>query len=95
MRGTDGQVGTFGGIPIIESRYVPEGTALVIGADGNPVVIRGIGAPPRHHRRMLLIVLVLLALALAGVGVAVEALRWLLIIAIAVFIAGLLAGRRR
>jgi hypothetical protein len=38
--------------------------------------------------------IVLLALVLGGVGLAVEALRWLLIIALAMFIFGALTGYR-
>lgn len=42
----------------------------------------------------LLIVLIVLALIFGGVGIAVEALRWLLIIAVVLLIAGLVSGSR-
>jgi hypothetical protein len=40
------------------------------------------------------IVLIILALLLGGVGLAVEALRWLLIIALVLLVWGALSGRR-
>lgn len=40
------------------------------------------------------IVLIILALLLGGVGLAVEALRWVLIIALILFVWGALTGRR-
>lgn len=40
------------------------------------------------------IVVILLALILGGVGLAVEALRWLLIIALVLFVVGAITGRR-
>ncbi|HVR32183.1 MAG TPA: hypothetical protein VMS74_05675 [Acidimicrobiia bacterium] len=40
------------------------------------------------------IVLIILALVLGGVGLAVEALRWLLIIALVLLVWGALTGRR-
>lgn len=42
----------------------------------------------------LVLLIVLLALLLGGVGLAVEALRWLLIIALVLFIFGALSGYR-
>jgi hypothetical protein len=42
----------------------------------------------------LVIALVLLALLLGGVGLAVEALRWLLIIAVVLFIVSAITGMR-
>lgn len=42
----------------------------------------------------LVIGLIILALILGGVGLAVEALRWLLIIAVIVFVVGLFTGAR-
>ncbi len=42
----------------------------------------------------LAIVLIILALLLGGVGLAVEALRWVLIIALVLFVVGALQGRR-
>jgi hypothetical protein len=42
----------------------------------------------------LVLVLVLLALVLGGVGLAVEALRWLLIIALVLFVVGASTGWR-
>lgn len=41
---------------------------------------------------VLALVLVLVALALLGVGLAVEGLKWLLIIALALFVCALVAG---
>jgi hypothetical protein len=43
---------------------------------------------------VVLVVLVILALLLGGVGLAVEALRWLLIVAVVLFIVSALAGWR-
>lgn len=40
------------------------------------------------------VVLIILALILGGVGLAVEALRWVLIIALILFIWGALSGRK-
>jgi uncharacterized membrane protein YtjA (UPF0391 family) len=40
------------------------------------------------------IILLVLALALGGVGLAVEALRWLLIIAVVLFLVSVVTGRR-
>ncbi len=40
------------------------------------------------------IVLLVLALIFGGVGVAVEALRWLLIIALVMFLVSVITGRR-
>ena len=40
------------------------------------------------------VVIILLALVLGGVGLAVEALRWLLIIAVVLFVVGAISGRR-
>ena len=40
------------------------------------------------------LLIILLALILGGVGLAVEALRWLLIIALVLFVVGLLTGYR-
>jgi hypothetical protein len=42
----------------------------------------------------LVIALVLLALILGGVGLAVEALRWLLIIALVLFVVSAITGMR-
>lgn len=42
----------------------------------------------------LAVALIILALILGGVGLAVEALRWVLIIALVLFIWGALTGRR-
>lgn len=42
----------------------------------------------------LAVALIILALILGGVGLAVEALRWILIIAVVLFIWGALTGRR-
>jgi hypothetical protein len=39
------------------------------------------------------VVLIVLALLLGGVGLAVEALRWVLIIALVLFVVGALSGR--
>lgn len=44
---------------------------------------------------MLIVLLVLLALLVGGFGLAVETLRWLLIIAIALLIASAISGYRR
>jgi hypothetical protein len=46
---------------------------------------------------MWVVILLILALLLGGVGLAVEALRWLLIIALVVFLVGAFGGwsRRR
>jgi hypothetical protein len=41
------------------------------------------------------LIIILLALILGGVGLAVEALRWLLIIALVLIVVGALTGRRR
>jgi hypothetical protein len=41
------------------------------------------------------VLIIVLALILGGVGLAVEALRWLLIIALVLLVAGALTGRRR
>jgi hypothetical protein len=41
------------------------------------------------------LLIIVLALILGGVGLAVEALRWLLIIALVLLVAGALTGRRR
>lgn len=43
----------------------------------------------------LMVLLLILALLLGGVGLFVEALRWLLIIAVIVAIVGIVAGRGR
>jgi hypothetical protein len=40
------------------------------------------------------VIIILLALVLGGVGLAVEALRWVLIIAVVLFIIGAISGRR-
>ncbi|HKY46657.1 MAG TPA: hydrophobic protein [Acidimicrobiia bacterium] len=40
------------------------------------------------------VIIILLALVLGGVGLAVEALRWLLIIAVVLLIVGAISGRR-
>lgn len=40
------------------------------------------------------IILLVLALALGGVGLAVEALRWLIIIAVVLFLVSVVTGRR-
>jgi hypothetical protein len=40
------------------------------------------------------VIIILLALVLGGVGLAVEALRWLLIIALVLFVVGAISGRR-
>jgi hypothetical protein len=40
------------------------------------------------------VIIILLALVLGGVGLAVEALRWLLIIALVLFVVGAITGRR-
>lgn len=40
------------------------------------------------------VILLVLALALGGVGLAVEALRWLLIIAVVLFLVSVVTGRR-
>jgi len=42
----------------------------------------------------LVLLIVVLALVVGGVGIAVEALRWLLIIALVLFLVGALAGFR-
>ena len=42
----------------------------------------------------LLVLLIVLALVAGGVGLAVEALRWLLIIALVLIVAGLFTGFR-
>lgn len=42
----------------------------------------------------LVVVLLILALLLGGVGLAVEGLKWLLIIALVLFVAGAFSGRR-
>jgi hypothetical protein len=42
----------------------------------------------------LAVVLILLALLLGGVGLAVEALRWILIIALVLFVLGAVSGGR-
>lgn len=42
----------------------------------------------------LAIVLILLALLLGGVGLAVEALKWLLIVALVLFVVGAVTGYR-
>lgn len=42
----------------------------------------------------LAVALIILALILGGVGLAVEALRWVLIIALVLFVWGALTGRR-
>jgi hypothetical protein len=42
----------------------------------------------------LAVVLILLALLLGGVGLAVEALRWVLIIALVLFVFGAISGSR-
>jgi hypothetical protein len=42
----------------------------------------------------IVVALVILALLLGGVGLAVEALRWLLIVAVVLFIVSALAGWR-
>jgi hypothetical protein len=42
----------------------------------------------------LVILLIVLALIFGGVGIAVEALRWLLIIALILFIVGAVTGAR-
>lgn len=41
------------------------------------------------------VIIILLALVVGGVGLAVEALRWLLIIAVVLLILGAISGRRR
>ncbi|MGH8927264.1 MAG: hypothetical protein ACRDWH_02845 [Acidimicrobiia bacterium] len=41
------------------------------------------------------LIIILLALVLGGVGLAVEALRWLLIIAVILLLVGAFTGRRR
>lgn len=43
----------------------------------------------------LVLLIILIALLLGGVGLAVEGLKWLLIIALIVFVVGLLTGYRR
>jgi hypothetical protein len=40
------------------------------------------------------VIIIILALLLGGVGLAVEALRWLLIIALVLLVVGALTGRR-
>ena len=40
------------------------------------------------------VIIILLALILGGVGLAVEALRWLLIIAVVLLVVGAISGRR-
>ncbi|HUP17097.1 MAG TPA: hypothetical protein VM848_13735 [Acidimicrobiia bacterium] len=40
------------------------------------------------------IIIIVLALILGGVGLAVEALRWVLIIAVILFVVGAVTGRR-
>jgi hypothetical protein len=40
------------------------------------------------------VIIILLALVLGGVGLAVEALRWLLIIAVVLLVVGAISGRR-
>jgi nitrate/nitrite transporter NarK len=40
------------------------------------------------------LIIILIALLLGGVGLAVEALRWLLIIALVLFVVGAITGRR-
>lgn len=40
------------------------------------------------------VIIILLALVLGGVGLAVEALRWLLIIALVLLVVGAISGRR-
>jgi hypothetical protein len=40
------------------------------------------------------IIIIVIALILGGVGLAVEALRWVLIIAVVLFILGAITGRR-
>jgi hypothetical protein len=40
------------------------------------------------------IIIIVLALILGGVGLAVEALRWVLIIAVILFVVGAITGRR-
>jgi hypothetical protein len=42
----------------------------------------------------LVIILIVLALVLGGVGLAVEGLKWLLIIALVLFVIGALTGTR-
>jgi hypothetical protein len=41
------------------------------------------------------VIIILLALVIGGVGLAVEALRWLLIIAVVLLVLGAISGRRR
>ena len=40
------------------------------------------------------VIIILLALVLGGVGLAVEALRWVLIIAVVLLVVGAISGRR-
>jgi hypothetical protein len=40
------------------------------------------------------IIIIVIALILGGVGLAVEALRWVLIIAVVLFVVGAITGRR-
>jgi hypothetical protein len=40
------------------------------------------------------IIIIVIALILGGVGLAVEALRWVLIIAVVLFVLGAITGRR-
>ena len=40
------------------------------------------------------IIIIVIALILGGVGLAVEALRWVLIIAVILFVVGAITGRR-
>ena len=41
------------------------------------------------------VIIILLALVVGGIGLAVEALRWLLIIAVVLLVLGAISGRRR
>ena len=57
----------------------------------------GVKLPEREKERLmgLVIAILLLALLLGGVGLVVAALRWLLIVALVLFIAGAITGYSR
>ena len=77
---------------VLPGRPNPCGQLLLLGLDPHRPRVPAIGT--KEETLSTAVIIIILALLLGGVGLAVEALRWLLIIALVLLVVGALTGRR-